>query len=428
VNWISIVGAVVFFIGVLASVALHEIGHMAPAKLFGVRVTQYFVGFGKTLWSKRKGETEYGIKIFPFGGFVRMIGMFPPAKDGRIRRGSTGPFQTLIEEARRSSAEEVPPGEEHRLFYTKKWWQKVIIMAGGPTMNILLAVVMFAIVLMGFGVYTPKLVVQSVPDCVIPVSANRTVCEPGDPVSPAKQAGLKPGDKLLAFNGAQLSSWDQLSAGIRSAGAGAATIQVERAGERLTLNADLIATERRNPDNPNQIQRVGFLGISPEQVREQQSIGAVFGEFGRYTSLTVQAMGNIPHRMVGVAQAAFGGERAQDSPMSVIGASRVAGEIAAMDEPASDRIAAFVQWLGALNLFIALFNFIPLLPLDGGHIAGALYEGLRRGWAKLRGKPDPGYVDVARLLPIAYAAASVIMVMGVLLLYADIVNPVRLSN
>jgi membrane-associated protease RseP (regulator of RpoE activity) len=428
VNWISIVGAVVFFLGVLASVALHEIGHMAPAKLFGVKVTQYFVGFGKTLWSTRKGETEYGIKIFPFGGFVRMIGMFPPAKDGRMRRGSTGPFQTLMEEARRASAEEVPQGEEHRLFYTKKWWQKVIIMAGGPMMNIILAVLMFAIVLMGFGVYTPKLVVADVPDCVIPVSANRTVCAKSDPASPAKLAGLHAGDKLLAFNGTKLDNWDQLSSSIREAGKGAATIQVERAGKQLTLNADLISTERRNPDNPSKIQTVGFLGVSPEQVREQQSVGAVFGTIGNYTSLTVQAMANIPHRMVGVAQAAFGGERAQDSPMSVIGASRVAGEIAAMDEPASDRIAAFVQWLGALNLFIALFNFIPLLPLDGGHIAGALFEAVRRAWAKLRGRPDPGYVDVARLLPIAYAAASVIMVMGVLLLYADIVNPVRLSN
>jgi membrane-associated protease RseP (regulator of RpoE activity) len=137
---------------------------------------------------------------------------------------------------------------------------------------------------------------------------------------------------------------------------------------------------------------------------------------------------HIPERMVGVAQAAFGGERSSDSPMSVIGASRVAGEIATLDEPVSDRIAAFVQWLAALNLFIALFNFIPLLPLDGGHIAGAIYEAVRRGFAKLRGRPDPGYVDVAKALPLAYAMASVLIVMGVLLLYADIVNPVRLGS
>lgn len=427
-SWIAIAGALVFFVGVLASIALHEVGHMVPAKLFGVRVTQYMVGFGRTLWSRRKGETEYGIKMIPLGGYVRMIGMFPPAKDGTIRRGTTGPFQTLIEEARRQSAEEAPEGQEHRLFYTKKWWQKLIIMAGGPMMNVALAVVLFGIVMMGFGVYQPKLVVEDVPDCVIPVSEGRSVCTDEDPASPAAQAGLRQGDRLLAFNGEPMHSWDQLSSTIREAGAGPATIAIERDGRRMTLETTLIATERPDPDNPSETVTVGYLGIAPQMVRERQGVGAVFAEIGRYIGLTVQAMGKLPERMVGVAEAAFGGERAQDSPMSVIGASRVAGEIASMEEPASDRIAAFVQWLAALNLFVAVFNFIPLLPLDGGHIAGALFEAARRAWARLRGKPDPGYVDVARLLPIAYAAASVIIVMGVLLLYADIVNPVRISN
>lgn len=427
-SWIAIAGALVFFVGVLASIALHEVGHMVPAKLFGVRVTQYMVGFGRTLWSRRKGETEYGIKMIPLGGYVRMIGMFPPAKDGTIRRGTTGPFQTLIEEARRQSAEEAPEGQEHRLFYTKKWWQKLIIMAGGPMMNVALAVVLFGIVMMGFGVYQPKLVVEDVPDCVIPVSEGRSVCTDEDPASPAAQAGLRQGDRLLAFNGEPMHSWDQLSSTIREAGAGPATIAIERDGRRMTLETTLIATERLDPDNPSETVTVGYLGIAPQMVRERQGVGAVFAEIGRYIGLTVQAMGKLPERMVGVAEAAFGGERAQDSPMSVIGASRVAGEIASMEEPASDRIAAFVQWLAALNLFVAVFNFIPLLPLDGGHIAGALFEAARRAWARLRGKPDPGYVDVARLLPIAYAAASVIIVMGVLLLYADIVNPVRISN
>ncbi|HEY6738963.1 MAG TPA: site-2 protease family protein, partial [Actinopolymorphaceae bacterium] len=156
---------------------------------------------------------------------------------------------------------------------------------------------------------------------------------------------------------------------------------------------------------------------------------AVFPQMWDYTTLTVQAMGRIPEKMVGVFQAAFGGEREVDSPMSVVGASRVAGDIAAQHEsPVGDRIAAFVQWLAALNLFMALFNFIPLLPLDGGHIAGALWEAIRRAIARLRRRPDPGYVDVAKGLPLAYAIASILIVMGVLLVYADIVNPVRLPG
>ncbi|WP_020575650.1 M50 family metallopeptidase [Actinopolymorpha alba] len=423
---IAILGALVFFAGVLASVALHEVGHMVPAKLFNVRVTQFMVGFGKTLWSRRRGETEYGVKLIPFGGFVRMIGMFPPASDGRMRRSSTGPFQTLIEEARTASAEETPPGQEHRLFYTKKWWQKLIIMSGGPLMNVFLAVILFSVVLMGFGIAVPKPTVSAVPDCVIPAAAGQRECTPQDPISPAKQAGLQAGDRIVEFNGVHITTWDQVSKLIREAGASRTTIVVERDGQQKTLHANLIAADRPNPTNPSELQRVGFLGITPAQVYERQGPVAVVSEMGRLTVATVEAMAHLPERMVGVARAAFGDERAMDSPMSIVGASRVAGQIATAEVPVSVRIAGFVQWLAALNLFVALFNFIPLLPLDGGHMAGAIYEGLRRAFARLRGKPDPGYVDVARALPLAYAVASVIVVMGVILLYADIVNPVRI--
>jgi membrane-associated protease RseP (regulator of RpoE activity) len=426
---IALIGALVFFVGVLASVALHEIGHMVPAKLFDVRVTQYMVGFGRTLWSRRRGETEYGLKLIPFGGYVRMIGMFPPARDGRLRRGSTGPFQTLIEEARNTSAEETPPGEEHRLFYTKKWWQKLIIMSGGPLMNVLLAILLFGIVLMGFGMDVLKPTVSAVPDCVVPATEGPRKCTDKDPLSPAKKAGLRVGDRIVAFNGTRVESWDQVSGLIRDAGAGAVTIGIVRDGRQQTLHTDLIAADRPNPNDPTELQRVGFLGVSPTAVREHQGPIAVFGEMGRLTGATAQAMVHIPERMVGVAKAAFGDKREMDSPMSIIGASRVAGEIASASQVSvGDRIATFLQWLGALNLFIALFNFIPLLPLDGGHIAGAIYEAIRRAFARLRRRPDPGYVDVARALPLAYAVASVIAVMGVLLLYADIVNPVRISN
>jgi membrane-associated protease RseP (regulator of RpoE activity) len=426
---IAILGALVFFVGVLVSVALHEVGHMVPAKLFDVRVTQYMVGFGKTLWSRQRGETEYGIKVFPFGGYVRMIGMFPPAPDGRVRRSSTGPFQTLIEEARQASAEETPPGEEHRLFYTKKWWQKLIIMSGGPLMNVVLAIVLFGVVLMGFGTYTLRPVVSSVSDCVIPVGEGSRSCTKDDPVAPAKEAGFRVGDRLVTFDGTPVTSWEQVSELIREAGAGPVRVTVERDGREVVLTPTLITAERLDPDDMSQTARVGFLGIGPQQVKERHDVAAVFGEMGKLTALTVEAMVHIPERMVGVVRAAFGDERALDSPMSIIGASRVAGEIATNDQVSvADRVAGFVQWLAALNLFLALFNFIPLLPLDGGHIAGALWEALRRAVARMLGRPDPGYVDVARALPLAYAVASVIVVMGVLLLYADIVNPVRIFN
>ena len=200
-----------------------------------------------------------------------------------------------------------------------------------------------------------------------------------DPASPAKKAGFQQGDEIVSFNGTPVTSWDQASGLIREAGGGPVAIGVERNGRTVTLHPTLIAAERPDPNNPAELQKVGFLGVSPEFVHEHKDVGAVFVEMGRLTSLTAQAMLRIPDRMVGVAQAAFGQERAMDSPMSVIGASRIAGEIATAERPVSVRIAGFIQWLAALNLFVALFNFIPLLPLDGGHIAGALWEALRQG-------------------------------------------------
>jgi membrane-associated protease RseP (regulator of RpoE activity) len=422
-------GVVLFALGVLASIALHEVGHMVPAKKFGVKVTQYFVGFGKTLWSTKRGETEYGIKAIPLGGFVRLVGMFPPAKDqapGTVRPSTTGLFRGLVENARAAEYQHITAEDEPRLFYRKHWWQKLIIMSGGPLMNVALAVLILGGVFMGIGVNTPKLELATVSDCVVPASRAQLVCKPGDPVAPAKAAGLQPGDRLISFNGVRLQRWDQLTGLIRDNAAGRAVITYERDGVVSTTQTNTAVAELLSMEDPQEFVEAGFLGVSPVQVRERQGFGYVATTMWDYSIQTGQALLHMPEKMVGVYQAAFGGEeRDQMSPMSVVGASRVAGELASDDRiSVTDRVATILSLLGVVNLFVALFNFIPLLPLDGGHIAGALYEALRRGFARLLGRPDPGYVDVAKLLPLAYAAASVILVMGVLLVYADIVNPV----
>jgi membrane-associated protease RseP (regulator of RpoE activity) len=158
----EIVGIVAFFLLILASIALHEIGHLVPAKKFGVKVTEYMVGFGPTLWSKRKGETSYGVKAIPVGGYIRMIGMLPPPKDapaGTARSMSTGRLALLVEDARRQSLEEIAPGDENRVFYKLPVHKRVIIMLGGPVMNLLLAFFLFAAVLVGIGVPQPSLAV-----------------------------------------------------------------------------------------------------------------------------------------------------------------------------------------------------------------------------------------------------------------------------
>lgn len=183
-----ILGIVLFAVGLLASIAWHELGHLSTAKLFGIRVPQYMVGFGPTIWSRNKGETEYGIKAIPFGGYIRMIGMFPPGPDGRLEARSTSPWRGMIEDARSAAFEELKPGDHTRLFYTRKPWKRVIVMFAGPFMNLVLAVALFLTVLMGFGIQQQTTTVSSVSPCVIAQTQNRDECKASDPKSPAAAA------------------------------------------------------------------------------------------------------------------------------------------------------------------------------------------------------------------------------------------------
>ncbi|WP_119728934.1 M50 family metallopeptidase [Thermomonospora amylolytica] len=427
-------GALLFFLLLMLSIALHELGHFSFAKLFGVRVPQFMVGFGPTLWSTRRGETEYGIKWLPFGGYIRMIGMLPPAKGdpaGRARSLRTGPFQGLIDSARGAALEEVGPGDEDRVFYSKKWWQKLLIMVGGPAMNILLAVVFFAVLIMGFGVERPQPVISTVSECVIPAAeAGRDECRPGEKPTPAAAVGLRPGDRFVSYNGVRIEDYAQLQRLIRDSGG--KTVQVvvaDRQGARRTLDVPVTTNQLRSLDDPDKVETVGFLGISPLVERERLGPGAVVDHMAEMTRRTVVALVQLPQRMVDVWHAAFGGaERDPEGPIGVVGASRIGGEIIASEHPTTDKIVWFVSVLAAVNFGVGMFNLIPLLPLDGGHIAGALWEAVKRGVARLLRRPDPGYVDVAKALPLTYVMASVFLFMGALLIYADLVNPIHFSG
>ncbi|MGH3372468.1 MAG: site-2 protease family protein [Nocardioidaceae bacterium] len=311
------------------------------------------------------------------------------------------------------------------------WWKKVIVMAGGPTVNLVLAFLLFGGVFMLHGVPEPTTTVSGVSDCVIAASdsdPDRT-CTAADPVAPAKQAGLQAGDRIIALNGTEVTSWDQLTRLIRANDDGAATIVYERDGERRTATTNTTVSVRPGLEDTEEYVEAGFLGVRPDLVLETKGPGYVVTTMGSYTWHTVEAIGTLPVKLWEVGQAALGiEERADDSPMSVVGASRLAGEVAAADEaPLVDRFIQLLMLLGGVNLFVGMFNFVPLLPLDGGHIAGALYEALRRGLARLFRRPDPGYFDVAKLLPVAYVMAGAILVMSVILIYADIVAPVRLG-
>jgi membrane-associated protease RseP (regulator of RpoE activity) len=434
VDLLFLIGIVLFLLGLMASIGLHEIGHLVPAKLFGVRVTQYMVGFGPTMWSRRRGETEYGVKWIPFGGYIRMIGMLPPRagdEPGKVRSVSTGPWQGLIENAREVALEEVRPGDEDRVFYRKPWWQKVIIMAGGPAMNFVLAFILFAVVLMGFGVTVQKTEIASVPACVKTTAeyAANPQCTAADAASPAAAAGLRPGDVIVSVAGRPATTWEAATRAIRGSGAGPVRIGITRAGQPMTVTATLIAQDRESLDEPGKTERVGYLGVSPKQVIEKQSFGAVVVHMGDITSRTAAALLRFPEKMVGVWNAAFSGEeRDKDGPIGVVGVSRIGGEIAASDIPLENKAAVFVSLLASFNLAIGLFNLIPLLPLDGGHIAGGLWEGVKRGFARVARRPEPAHVDIAKVLPLTYALAFVMIAVAGLLVYADLVNPIRLAG
>ena len=434
-----ILGILVVVVGLAVSIGLHEVGHLVPAKLFGVRVSQYMIGFGPTLWSRRRGETEYGLKAIPMGGYISMAGMYPPAKEGSApRESSTGFFQTLAQDARAASAETVLVGQEERVFYKLPVFKRIVIMLGGPVMNLLIGVVLYAVLICGFGVAQYSTTVGSVNACVVSASSTSEECSPGDPAAPGAAAGLLPGDELVSMNGTAVTSWEQATGLIREAAGEQLTIVVDRDGDTLTLDAEPLLTERYVYDDLGEIvtdsdgnsvtEKVGFLGIGPASEIVQQPVTAVLPAVGDNIYRVGHLILNLPQRLIDVTQAAFGAdERDPNGPISVVGVGRLAGEISSLDTiPVVEKVSGLIGLLASLNIALFVFNLVPLMPLDGGHVAGALWEGLRRRIAKLFGRKDPGPVDIAKLVPLTLVVVVLLASMSGLLIYADIVKPISI--
>lgn len=427
-NALVVIGfAVAFFALIMVSVALHELGHMVPAKLFGVRVPQYFVGFGPTIWSRVRGETEYGIKGFPLGGYVRLLGMYPPRQDGKYRRTRLAEFADVARQGEWSEITQADV-EGGRLFYQKKTWQKLIVMAGGPAMNLLIAFCLLLGVTAGYGVYRAQTTVAYVQQCIV-ADPSRTECQASDPLTPAARAGLKAGDRVVSFNGVEVSSYAQLSGLIRANLDGEARLVVERDGQQVALTpVHTMINQVASTLDPGAMVSAGWMGISPQQVLTKGGPVEVLSDMWTMSVQSLVALAQFPVKVWNVVAGMVTGQaRDLNGPISIVGASQVAGEIVANgDLPVAQKVATFASLLASVNLFLALFNFIPLPPLDGGHIAGAIWEWLRRRAAKLFRRPDPGFFDTARLLPVAYGVGAFLLASGVALILADIISPVKL--
>lgn len=437
-----VVGVLVVILGVVVSIALHEVGHLVPAKLFGVKVTQYMVGFGRTLWSRQRGETEYGIKAIPLGGYVRMIGMYPPSRSrasAAPRAGVRGYFDALADEARAASAEEVPPGEEHRAFYALSVPKRLVVMVSGTVTNLLIAAVLFVAVLSGFGVPAQTSTLGSVAQCVIPIDEGERACTAADVAAPGAVAGLQAGDEVLSWGGQPVTDWRELSAAIRAGGTESVEVVVRRAGEDLALTVTPVLADRpviedgqyvTDDDGALVLAPSAFVGVGPTVERVRQPVTAGLSVTADAVVQTGAVVLTLPQRLVDVIQSSLGeGERDNEGVIGLIGVGRVAGELATGDTetyPLSARFANLLTIIASLNVALFVFNLLPLLPLDGGHAAGAAWEGIRRQVARIRRRPDPGPVDVARAMPLAYAVIVLMVAMTLVLAWADIVNPVAL--
>jgi membrane-associated protease RseP (regulator of RpoE activity) len=370
---VDALGWLIFLVALLVSVMLHETGHFVAAKRFGMKCTRYFVGFGPTIWSFWRGETEYGIKALPVGGFVKIVGM--------------------------TSMDDVDPEDEARSFRRAPGWQRLIVLAAGSFMHFVLAAKLI------FGL---ALTVGIENECT---SAQ----------SPAQVAGLKVGDQVTSFDGAPVSTWTQLSSKILKVKPGApVTLTVLRDGQSLTLRTALA-------DVPG---HGSYFGIAPTTVFQRQNplaaIGYVGTGFAQVVTGSVSALAQLPAAIPHL----FSQNRsstAAGNVTSVYGAARETGQAVAADVGWKYKVSFVLLLVASLNIFVGLLNLLPLLPMDGGHIAVVIWERTKARFARLRRRPDPGMVDYRKLVPLSFSIFLVLVVFGMMLILADIVNPVNIG-
>ena len=429
------VGGIVFVaIGIGLSIGLHEMGHLWPAKKFGIKVPTYAIGFGPTLFKVTRGETTYAIKLIPLGGYITMIGMYPPGKTAQQVEKKRSFFADMIFSARNAHSEHVTAADKNRMFYQLPVWKRMIIMFGGPFMNLVLGTILMIVVLSGFG--TPQLStkVAEVSKCV---SVSVEECVPGlDASAPALTAGIKPGDTLISINGKAISSTSDLSGNLVTGQT--AQIELIRDGETMQVSVTPVEALRVKADeNGNAV-----VDAAGEPVMEMRPvIGVLFGTERQPQSIlnslersawsvgqVGQMIMTLPQQLTEVAISTFTGEeRNPNGAVSVVGIAQISGTVASAEQATFiDKFSTGLLILASLNFALFGFNMLPLLPLDGGHIAGGVYESLKRGLYRVLRKPAPGPADTALLMPVTWFVFILLMAMSALLIIADLVNPISI--
>jgi membrane-associated protease RseP (regulator of RpoE activity) len=385
----SLLGILLFFIALILAIFLHEGGHFVTAKLFGMKVERFFLGFGKTLWSFRRGETEYGVKVLPLGGFCKIAGMSPHEFDGNF-----------LEQERGKKPEPVPA---ERQFRNKPAWQRAIVLAAGSVTHFVVALLLIygLLVLIGLQVGPPTTTIQTT------VSATRD----GQP-APAAAAGLRSGDRIVAIDGRPVSSFDQLR-----------SVLADKAGQRITVSYQRDGTVRTTSLVPAKEvdehgKAHGFLGISPAGTVERQGpLEGVSASTTMFKDLVVGSFKSLGGLVPGLADrlnqstpaaGGGGGGGGGSAPIGLIGIGRLAGQAVA-----AGQWGMFVALLIEFNVFVGIFNLLPIPILDGGYLAMVAWEAVTRR-----------QVDLRKVAPIAAVAVSLLFVFVMVVVWLDITNPI----
>jgi len=402
-SFLGVAGVIAFVVALLFSVMVHEAGHFLTARRFDMKVTEFFLGFGKRIWSFTRGETEFGIKAIPAGGYCRIVGM--------------------------SVNEEMEESDRGRAFYLASAPKRLIVLGAGSFLHFVLGFLILVLLLAGVGTTAISNKVGEVVPCIISNStgAADAKCAPDAPPSPAKAAGLMVGDEITAINGAPIKEWSTAVKKIRNSPNQELSLTIKRGSSTLTVP---ITPGSRVLDG----KKIGVIGVSNTLENRKLSIFRAVTNSGTLTwdlmKSSVTSLISLPTKIPALFRQTFFHEtRDATGLVGVVGVARVSAQTASDPKLASrEKIATFLLIIASLNIFVGLFNLLPLLPLDGGHMAIAIIDGLRRARARRKGSPAPPEIDVERLMPLTMAVFAILAVLSLLLLAADIFNPINLNQ